>query len=83
MVFHPRPWVPDIRELFGPSNYLACALAWRTAWGPKDDLTPLNKVIAVFCANTVDYILPLYPAHCPNGIATAPNSAYMADELEH
>ncbi|ELQ38951.1 4-coumarate-CoA ligase 2 [Pyricularia oryzae Y34] len=70
-------------ELFLRSTHLARALARRTAWGPNDDLTPWDKVVAVFSVNTIDYILPIYATHRLNGIATAANAVYTAGELEH
>ncbi|KAI6361556.1 hypothetical protein MCOR25_006461 [Pyricularia grisea] len=65
------------------SDYLARALAKRTGWAPSDDLTPWDKVAAIFSINTIDYIIPAYAAHKLNGIVTPANAAYAADELEH
>ncbi|KAK2037683.1 hypothetical protein LZ31DRAFT_635893 [Colletotrichum somersetense] len=46
-------------ELFVRSDHLTRALARRTEWAPNDNLTPWEKVVAIFSINTIDYMLPL------------------------
>lgn len=64
------------------TDRIARALGRRMGWNPREG-TAWDKVVAVFSANTIDYLSVLQAVHRLDGIATPANAASSVPELAH
>ncbi|KAM7205962.1 hypothetical protein V8F33_000792 [Rhypophila sp. PSN 637] len=63
-------------------EFLARGLSAHTGWQPNEGVA-WDKVVGIFCVNTIDYIPLCYATHRLNGIPSLANMAYSAQELTH